>query len=145
MNNTCNCSGKCANPHVGMLLLRIATGAVFALHGYQKFQNLAGTRAFFVTLHLFPWLATFVAGLELIGGIAIILGLWTCFFSPLLAIDMAVAIVLSTFPHGGFKGSELEIMLLASALTLKHVGAGRWKLGRGCGCLICKNRENTVQ
>lgn len=137
MNTTCNCHGKCAHRGFGMFILRIVAGLIFALHGYQKFMNMDGTRAFFASLHLWPWLATAIAVVELLGGIALILGLWTCFFTPLLAIDVAVAIVLVTWRHGGFMGSQTELLLLASMLAIKHSGRGSWGLGRRCGCMMC--------
>lgn len=144
MKAMCTCHGRCANPHLGLLLLRIATGAVFIYHGWMKLQNLEGARAFFGSLHLYPWLAPAVAALEVVGGAALILGVFTCFFASLLALNMAVAIVTAKWGQGWGK-MELEVMLLAATLALKSTGAGRWKAWKShCGCFMCKNKAHNI-
>lgn len=76
-------------PDLGILILRIGLGATFALHGYSKFSGgIENVEAFFAGVGIpqalfFSWVVTLV---ELIGGIALILGVWSRFCAILLAI-----------------------------------------------------------
>ncbi|PIT99453.1 MAG: DoxX family protein [Bdellovibrionales bacterium CG10_big_fil_rev_8_21_14_0_10_45_34] len=77
------------------LLSRLAIGWVFLWAGYGKLGNLAQVTGFFESLGI-PFAsvqAPFIAVLELVGGLALILGLGTRVFSFLLASTMAVAIL----------------------------------------------------
>jgi putative oxidoreductase len=64
--------------------------------------------------------------IELVGGLALILGLFTRVFGFLLACDMFGAIVLVRAKGGFFapNGTEFELALCAIAVTLAVVGAG---------------------
>lgn len=109
----------------GMLLLRVATGLVFLNHGWMKVNNLAGAEGFFSTLGLPPGAATFVALIEVVGGLMLVLGLAPRLAGLILGIEMIVALVLVAIPAGS---SELEMMLAAAALAIFLVGGGRLAL-----------------
>jgi putative oxidoreductase len=109
----------------GMLLLRLATGMVFLNHGWMKVNNLAGAEGFFGKLGLPPGAATFVALVEVVGGIMLILGVAPRLAGLILGIEMLVALVLVAIPSGS---SELEMMLAAAAFAIFLVGAGRLSL-----------------
>jgi putative oxidoreductase len=70
--------------------------------------------------------AVVVTFVELLGGLAILTGLFTRWAGVLLAIDMAVAILQVRLGGGFFapSGFELELTLLGAALTFAAVGAG---------------------
>jgi putative oxidoreductase len=109
----------------GILLIRAATGLVFLNHGWMKLNNLAGAESFFGTLGLPAGAATFVAIIEVVGGLMLILGIAPRLAGLVLGIQMVVALVLVGIPNGTH---ELEMMLAASALAVFFIGSGRLSL-----------------
>ncbi len=109
----------------GMLLIRLAAGLVFLNHGWMKVNNLAGAEGFFGSLGLPPGAATFVALIEIVGGLMLILGIAPRLAGLVLGIEMVVALVLVGMPNGTH---ELEMMLAAAAFAVFLVGAGRLSL-----------------
>jgi putative oxidoreductase len=113
-----------------VLPLRLVLGLVFVAHGAQKLFGfgLAGTAGFLGSLGV-PLPTVAAAGLitvELLGGVALILGAWTRTVAALLAADMLVAI-LTVHLRGGFfvpDGVEFVLTLLGGCLTLVGLGAG---------------------
>jgi putative oxidoreductase len=83
-------------------------------------------------LGLPPWLAYVSAFTEFVGGMCLIAGLFTRFFSFLVAINMVVAIVLVCM-HTGYFSSEYPIALVAVALMLVFAGPGKAALDRKIG------------
>jgi uncharacterized membrane protein YphA (DoxX/SURF4 family) len=79
------------------LVLRIVLGIIFIVHGAMKFMYMSRTEHLFSKLSIpLPGIAApAIALLEVIGGIALILGLGSRFFALLLAIDMLVAIAIA--------------------------------------------------
>ena len=121
-------TGRWFHPALGFFLLRLVVGLVFLSHGVDKFQNMESTIAFFASLGMPVFLAYFVATVETLGGIALILGLFSRIAGVLLAIVMVVAVFSVTWPAGGWTGSELELTLLASNLALALIGPGAWAI-----------------
>jgi len=118
---------------VGPLALRLSLGAVFLGTGWGKLHNLSQLTSFFTELGIpFPGAnATMVAGIELVGGALILLGLLTRFAAlPLMAI-MAVAILTAKRPEIDGIRSLLafdEFTYLSGFLWLFVAGAGRASL-----------------
>src|SRR3989344_5352160 len=87
------------------LVLRLATGLVFAMHGYQKFTGgLEGVTGFLGSLGL-PVPAVFAViliAVELLGGIALILGAATRIAAKLTAIVAFVAFLTVHMTKGFF-------------------------------------------
>ena len=115
----------------GMLPLRIVVGLVFLIHGGQKLFifGLAGTADIMGKLGLpLPLIcAAIVIVVELLGGVAILLGVFTRLAGALLAFEMVVAIIVARW-HGGFfapYGYEFEMTLLGACLTFAFNGPGR--------------------
>jgi putative oxidoreductase len=119
----------------GFLILRVAIGVVFAMHGWQKLtmMGIGGVGGFFGSLGIpAPELAALaVTILELVGGLALILGLGTRIVSGLLAANMLVALVLVHLPNGFFVdagGFEFVFTLFAAALFFALAGPGALSL-----------------
>ncbi|HET9348861.1 MAG TPA: DoxX family protein [Arthrobacter sp.] len=113
-------------------ILRIVTGFLFAAHGWQKFNEftIAGTQAAFAQMGVpaANLVAPVVATLELVGGVALILGVLTRVFAALLAVNMLGALFLVHATAGIFAatgGYELVLILAAAALAVALVGAGK--------------------
>lgn len=113
-------------------VLRVVVGFLFAAHGWQKFNEwtIAGTTAAFgdMGIPMSEIAAPVIATLELVGGIALILGLLTRPVAVLLTLDMLGALILVHISAGVFvanNGYELVLLLGAAALALALVGPGR--------------------
>lgn len=116
---------------IGLLILRIVAGAVFAAHGAQKvFEfTLPGTVEAFTAMGapLPAVTGPAIALLELVGGALLILGVLTRPVALLLAADMVGAIALVHLPAGLWVdggGVEFVAVLGAAALALAFTGAG---------------------
>ena len=114
------------------VILRVALGAVFLAHGWQKFFQftIPGAQGAFGTMGVpaAEIAAPVVASLELVGGAALILGFVTRIVAALLAVQMLAALVLVHLPAGMFAdkgGIEFVLVLAAGAAALALVGPGR--------------------
>ncbi|RAX45097.1 hypothetical protein DQ354_11795 [Arthrobacter sp. AQ5-06] len=118
-------------------VLRVILGFLFAAHGWQKFNEwtIAGTQAAFAQMGV-PAAnvsAPLIAGLELAGGIALILGALSRVVAALLAVNMIGALFLVHASAGVFAdkgGYELVLLLGTAALALALTGAGRVSVDR---------------
>lgn len=120
---------------VVILLVRIAIGAVFVAHGWQKLMTfgVSGTSAAFREVGVpAPTLsAWFAAVVETAAGLALVIGLAVPVAGLLLFLDMLGAFVFVHAEHGLFVtqgGYELVLALGAASLLLAAVGAGRYSL-----------------
>jgi uncharacterized membrane protein YphA (DoxX/SURF4 family) len=66
----------------------------------------------------------FVAILEVVGGVLLIIGLATRWISLLFAIEMIVTTLWVQIPARGWNASDLDRALLASSLLLVLAGSG---------------------
>jgi putative oxidoreductase len=119
------------------LLLRCTTGTLFLAHGfYLKLFvfGLDGTVGFFQSLGYPATLAYFVVAAETLGGLALILGLFTRWVSlGLIPILTGALLVhagnswLFNAPDGGW---EYPVFWIVVMLVLALLGDGRYSLSR---------------
>jgi putative oxidoreductase len=119
----------------GIAVLRVVVGIVFLAHGFQKLflMGFGGIAEMFGGLGIpAPGLfAVIVTLVEFLGGLALIVGLFTRIAAILLAGDMLVAILTVHLPHGFFiTNGELALVLLAANVALAVAGPGEAALDR---------------
>ncbi len=129
----CTCSEKWAE--YAPLVLRLAVGFAFLMHGWQKINVIGhdGVAGFLGSLGIpaAGFFAFVITWLEFLGGIGLILGLATHWFSKLLAIEMLVAMFTAHHGKGFFVsggGYELDLVLFAAVVALMIMGAGKFSL-----------------
>ncbi len=132
-----NTSAPSPAASLGLLVLRVVVGAIFAAHGAQKIFEftLPGTIESFTAMGVpLPAIAApVVAFVEFGGGILLALGFFTRVIGIMLAVDMLVALVLVHLSAGlwvGSGGYEFVAVLGVAALALALIGAGRFSLDR---------------
>jgi putative oxidoreductase len=125
-----------------LLLMRLALGLVFLDYGWQHVSHVEGfTNAFADRFHipLAEFSAPFVAWVELLGGLAVILGLFTRYAGLLLANTMVVSTLQVKMPAGLAQGRDplgltgfwdLDLSLFALGVALLLVGPGKYSLER---------------
>lgn len=119
-------------PALGLTLLRVMLGSVFATHGCAKIfrAGFDGTTDFFtqIGVPLPGVMGPTVAIIEFVGGFAMILGIYPRLIAVLFAGIVAGAIFFVKEGHGFFApaGWELEYTLCLASLALAIAGAGQW-------------------
>jgi len=108
------------------LPLRLVVGAAFAAHGYPKLAKRRQTGEALKGAGV-PPRVTFVVGLlEFFGGIALLLGFLAPLAAGLLALEMVGTTIMqrSRFHRPFIGGYELDVLYLASVLSILFLGAG---------------------
>jgi putative oxidoreductase len=128
----CSCAEKWGD--IAPLVLRVATGLVFFMHGWQKLQGgVPGTAAFLQSLQypLPELMAVLLIAAEVLGGAALILGVFTHWAAKISAFVALVA-WLTVHLQGGFfasnGGYEFIMVLFAACVSLMITGAGKYSL-----------------
>ena len=129
----------------GLALLRVVLGIIFVMHGYLAvdvvgpggFESYAARMGYPVALA--PYLAWYLIVAHLVGGVLLVLGLWTRVAAIVQVPIMASALFLLHFGQGFFLrgivldqaagrvmvgGAEYDLLVLAAAVTLGLTGGG---------------------
>lgn len=119
-----------------LLLARLALGVVFIAHGLQKFLSwgISGTADSFGQMGVpLPGVSAWIAALvEVLGGVAMLVGVALPAAGVLLALTMLGALVLAHLGTGFFVsngGFEYVLVLALAALALGFNG-GKYSLDR---------------
>jgi putative oxidoreductase len=122
---------------VAALLLRLAIGIVFIIHGYPKFSTAQRKQGgeWMKSMGLPAGFILFGAVVEFFGGIALVLGIFTQIIALLFALWMLSTLWLSKVKMkkkfaGGY---EVDIILLVASLALAAIGAGALSIDRLLG------------
>lgn len=120
--------------NTGLALLRVALGTMWIAHALLKWFvfTLPGTAQFFASVGYAGWLAYPVFAAELLGGLAILLGVYARHVAlALVPVMLAAAWVhvpngwLFTNKGGGW---EYPAFLVVASVALALGGEGRWAL-----------------
>ncbi len=120
----------------GIALLRISLGIMWIAHALLKLLvfTLPGTAQYFVSIGFPGWVAYPLFAIELLGGLALVLGLYARQVALALTPVMAVVIAVHagngwvhTAPGGGW---EYPAFLLLASLALWLAGDGAFSLRR---------------
>lgn len=123
-----------ASTQLGIALLRVSLGVMWIAHALLKLLvfTLPGTAQYFASIGFPAFLAYPVFGVELLGGLALLLGIYARQVALALVPVMAVAAWVHlpngwvhTSPGGGW---EYPVFLIAASLSL-------WLLGDGAAAI----------
>lgn len=105
-------------------VMRVVLGILFLAHGVDKLQTGLGNVAdWFSSIGVPGFLAYFVAGLELVGGAMLIIGLLTRYIAALFVIMLVGAIFTAKLSagllgNGQMAGYELDLAFMIAAVYL---------------------------
>jgi putative oxidoreductase len=109
------------------LVLRVVLGVIFIAHGFGKVAggvedfSVHVARIGFPAPYLFAWVAALA---EFLGGICVLVGLFTRYAALSIAIVMFVAITRVHLHQGLIDGFEFPLVLLVVAVALMLTGGG---------------------
>jgi len=134
------------NRDLALLVIRIAFGLIFALFGWRHVQGLQGYIGLYTSIGIPApdLMAPFVAWIELLGGLAALVGIFTRYAGLLLAIVMVVSSATVKIP-GAFQidpatgasraqdllgltnggGWNIDFCLFAMGVALLFLGPGK--------------------
>ncbi len=114
------------------LTIRMMMGIAFIIHGFPKLGNIEGIQGYFAAVGIPPELALPLALLEVMGGIALLLGIATRIASILFIVEMIGAIIMVNASIGFIVGGglELDLLLMSIAISLLISGPGKMSIER---------------
>ena len=131
-------------PSLGLLLIRVAVGAVFLAHGWMKIGNVGMVTGMLTHMGVVAptFFGPFISWLEVIGGLMLIFGILTRVAGVALGIEMVFAVFLTGI-GSGFGPHEMEILLMAGSFGIALMGSGRYALYKmecdNCAGMLCKS------
>ena len=116
------------NPAWGITAVRLAIALILIVSGYQKFAGgMGGVVGYFVKvgIPLAGLMAWYIAILELVGGVLLLLGLFGRWIGLLVLLEFIVAAFYVKFPAQGWAAGRIDLMILAGAILLFLAGSGK--------------------
>lgn len=128
-----------------LLILRVSTGIIMAVHGWQKFSDIPKWTEQLTKMGIpFPELNAYLSiAAELLGGLGLIVGLLTPLAALGVVSTMAVAVFVVHFDNGLLAkdgGFEYPMTLMFVGLYFMMKGAGCLSLD----ALFCKKKNVTI-
>lgn len=139
MKKCCSGCAKWCDWNVGVLLIRLIIAVIFINAGWMKVMNMDQTIQFFSAIGINSFWTYVASYVELIAGVAVLLGVLIVPSALLLAIVMIVAII-KVGLAGGFAGYAYQLVLAVVLIALTTFGAGKYGIARfmpkwlGGGC-----------
>ena len=130
---------KCSwcTAYAGLIVLRIGVGAIFIFSGWMKAADMTMTINGFSDMGFNTFWAYLVTICELLGGVGVLLGLYTRLSAIPLVIIMMVA---SYILRGNTQMLMTPVILLFSTAALAIAGSGKYALIKNmCDCGSCDN------
>jgi putative oxidoreductase len=125
---------------IAYTMVRVVVGVMFLMHVWGKFNIGAGAVAANVMAKngLEPALtwAYITMALEVVGGICLVIGLFTRFFGAACAIEMLIALIMVHLPKGyaaGGGGYEYVLLIGAVCFLIALRGGGPYSVDRAIG------------
>ena len=124
---------------ISYTMIRVVVGVIMIMHVWGKFK--AGPAAVAATMAkngLEPSMAFAYAAmfLESVGGVCLIVGLFTRFFAAALAIEMLIALFVVHWPKGFFVnqgGYEFVLLLGVALFAIAIRGGGPYSVDNAIG------------
>ncbi|UCC88288.1 MAG: DoxX family protein [Anaerolineales bacterium] len=121
---------------VAILILRVSLGIVLIPHGVHKFEKKQFLDKKWREEYGLPTGSVPLTGfIQIAGGLAIILGVYSSPIAVLQAVVMVVATWVSIWKHGEpflstpeGKGWDVNFLLIGALIALIFLGSGQWSL-----------------
>jgi putative oxidoreductase len=121
---------------LGILILRFSLGMVLIPHGVYKFQKKQFFDKKWREKYVFPVGSLLLTGLiQIVGGLAIILGIYPSLSALVQIVVMLVATWVSIWKHKEpflstpeGKGWDVNLLLIGALVALILLGSGTWSL-----------------
>ena len=128
----------------GIAVVRMIMGLVLIITGYEKMMSGINKVSASMMKNQIPFprmMAGYITGLELIGGILLLVGLGARWLGILYAGEFVVVSFYVLVPTRGWMDARLPIMLLAGALMLVLAGSGRVSIDSLLGHRVQKRSD----
>lgn len=121
---------------VGVLILRVTLGIVLIPHGVYKFQKKQFFDKKWREEYGLPVGSVLLTGIvQVVGGLAIILGVYSSLAALIQVLVMVVATWVSIWKHREpflstpeGKGWDVNLLLIGALIALVFLGSGEWSL-----------------
>lgn len=120
------------------LILRLALGAIMVSHGIPKIRKREVLGKKWNDHYGVPKATIWLTGiLQIVGGLALLVGLFTSLTALIMTLDMLAALFICIFnshhrePFNSVtpvKGWDVNLLLVASLVAVILVGGGKWSL-----------------